>query len=165
MIFMFFSMVLNEIYKCRGSTQCSQGNTSPLNSFFIRSELGALRFSLGHPKATHKNTQQHASMAPTGLAIHPLGSSTSDLTRGGQGLFCGGLGCSPGWVLSRFSHGPKTGDRPVGTHTDLRCDWLAVVLPDTRFIFAPDLLHQQPLDVDAIDPLAVLTSHGTGRNS
>lgn len=63
MIFMFFSMVLNEIYKCRGSTQCSQGNTSPLNSFFIRSELGALWFSLGHPQK-HPAARFHGPNGP-----------------------------------------------------------------------------------------------------
>lgn len=37
--------------------------------------------------------------------------------------------------------------------------WLSFYLTHDSF------LHQQPLDVGAIDPLAVLTSHGTGRNS
>lgn len=86
-------MVLDLIYKCCGSTHCSQGNTSALDKVFIRGELGTLY-------SFYPQELPAAWFHDSNASIHPLAALRTG--PGGQGLFCGDL---EGFFLGGFSPG------------------------------------------------------------
>lgn len=86
-------MVLDLMYKCCGSKQGLQSNTSALDKVFIRGELGTL-YSF-YPQE-HQAAWFHASNA----SIHPLAALRTG--PGGSGAFLWGFG---GFFQGGFSPG------------------------------------------------------------